>query len=221
MDTSVFERYVEKTRQTLNSLPEGAYEFELRLQVLALQLLAEGNPVSPESLADAWEMPLEQVNAIFEQAAAQGTLQLDDAGHMVGSYLSLLPTNHKFRVEDKTLYAWCAYDAIYLPGIIGKNAVIESSDPYSGEPIQVKTSPDGEIDLQPEGIVVTVVGIDADTRGGAESPRCSQMHFFRSYENAEQWSGDYADVSILTVHQVFELAREFQIEPARRMGLVE
>jgi alkylmercury lyase len=220
MDTSAFERYVEKTRQTLNSLPEGAYEFELRLQVLALQLLAEGNPVSPENLADVWEMPLEQVNAIFEQAGAQGTLQLDDAGNMVGSYLSLIPTSHKLRVEDKILFAWCAYDAIYIPGVIGKKAVIESVDPYSHEAVQLEISPHGEIDLKPEGIAVTVVGIDADTRGGAESPRCRQMHFFESYENAEKWSSDYADATIMTVHQVFELAREFQIEPARRMGLV-
>jgi alkylmercury lyase len=221
MDTLAFEQYVEKTRKVLDGLPEGAYEFELRLQVLALQLLAEGNPVSPESLAEAWDMPLEQVNAIFEQAGAQGTLQLDDAGNLVGSFLSLIPTNHKFRVEGKTLYAWCSYDAIYLPGVIGKQAEIESIDPYSGEPIQVKISLDGEIDLKPEGVVVTVVGIDADSTGGAESPRCSQMHFFQSYENAKKWSSAYADVSILTVHQAFELAREFQIEPARRMGLVE
>ena len=97
MDTFAFDQYVEKTRKALDSLPEGAYEFELRLQVLALQLLAEGNPVSPERLARAWDMPLEQVNAIFEQAGAQGTLQLDDAGNMVGSAISLTPTNHKFR----------------------------------------------------------------------------------------------------------------------------
>ena len=83
------------------------------------------------------------------------------------------------------------------------------------------TSPDGEIELKPEGIVVTVVGMEADTRGGADSPRCSQMHFFQSYENAKKWSSHYADVSIMTVNQVFELAREFQIEPARRMGVVE
>jgi alkylmercury lyase len=221
MDTLAFEQYMEETRNLLASMPKGAYEFELRIQVLALQLLAKGNPVSPESLADAWDMPLEQVNAIFEQAGAQGTLQLDDDGNMVGSYLSLIPTTHKLQVADKTLYAWCAYDAIYIPGVLGKKAVIESIDPYSHETVQLAISPNGEIDLKPEGIVVTVVGMDADTRGGADSPRCSQMHFFQSYENADKWSSDYADVSIMTVHQVFEAAREFQIEPARRIGLVE
>lgn len=221
MDTLAFEQHAEKTRRALDSLPEGAYEFELRLQVIALQLLAEGNPVSPERLARAWDMPLEQVNAIFEQAGAQGTLQLDDDGNMVGSAISLIPTNHRLQVEDKTLYAWCAYDAIYVPRVIRKRAVIESIDPYSDEPIQVTISADGEIDLKPEGIAVTVVGMEADTRGGAESPRCRQMHFFQSYENAEKWSSDHAGVSIMTVAQVVELAEEFQIEPARRMGLVE
>jgi alkylmercury lyase len=220
LDKLSFEKYIEKTRQALEGLPEGAYEAELRLQVIALQLLSKGEPVSPDSLAEAWNMPLEQVHAIFEQAGALGTLQLDDSGNMVGSAISLVPSSHKFQVNGKTLYAWCAYDAIYIPGVIGTNALIDSIDPLSNESIRLKVSPEGVMESEPEGIAVTVVGMEADVRGGAESSRCSQMHFFVSEENARKWSADYPDVSIMTVDQVYDLAREFQIEPARQMGLL-
>jgi len=221
MDKLSFEKHREKTRRALDGLPNGAYEAELRLQVIALQLLSKGEPVSPNRLAEAWGIPLEQVQAIFEQASSLGTLQLDDAGNMVGSAISLLPSSHKFQVNGKTLYAWCAYDAIYAPGVIGSDAVIDSVDPITNEPIRIKVSPDGVMKSKPEGVVATVVGMEADARGGAESPRCNQMHFFVSEENARKWSVDYPNVSIMTVDQMFEVAREFQIEPARQMGLLK
>jgi len=221
MDKSSFEKHIEKTRQALEKLPKGAYEAELRLQVIALQLLSKGEPISPDELAEAWGMPLEQVKAIFEQASTLGTLQLDDSGNMVGSAISLIPSSHKFRVNGKTLYAWCAYDAIYAPGVIGFDAVIESIDPLTNEQIQIEVSPDGVMESKPEGVVTTVVGMDADARGGAESPRCSQMQFFASEENARDWSVNYPEVSIMTLDQLFDLAEEFQIEPAKKMGLLK
>lgn len=221
MNRMEFEEHLEKTRQMLDTLPEGAYEAELRLQVLALQHLSKGSPVSPKELANVWEMPLDQVNQIFEQAKAQGTLQIDNAGNMVGATISLIPTNHKVQIHDVELYAWCAYDAVFAPGVIGKKAEIESVDPLSKETIKITISPEGEIVSDPSGVVVTVVGLETDSRGGVDSPRCSQMHFFVSEENAQKWSSDYAGVSIMAVEQLYEMANVFQIEPARRMGLVD
>jgi len=220
MNQSPVDKYKEKTRQMLKKLPKGAFEAELRLQVIALQLLSKGEPVSRDRLAIAWGMPLEQVNAIFEQASALGTLQLDDSGNMVGSAISLIPSGHKFQVNGKTLYAWCSYDAVYAPGVIGSDAVIESFDPLTKEPLQIKISPDGMVESKPNGVVTTVVGMEVDSRGGAESPRCNQMHFFASEENASKWAADHPGVIIMTVDQLFDVAKEFQIEPARQMGLL-
>lgn len=220
MDNLSFEKFVEKTKKRLKEFPAGAYEAELRLQVIVIQLLSEGEPVSPESLAKAWDMPLEHVHAIFEQAGALGTIQLDDSGNMIGSAISLVPSNHKFELDGKTLYAWCAYDAIYAPGVIGVNALIDSVDPLSNESIRIEMSPTGVIGSEPEGVFVTVVDMDADTRGGAQSPRCSQMHFFVSEDNAKKWSAGRPGISVMTVDQLHDLAREFQIEPARQMGLL-
>ena len=104
--------------------------------------------------------------------------------------------------------------------MIGSDAVVESVDPLTNESIQIKVSPNGIIESEPKGIYATVVGMDADTRGGAESPRCNQMQFFVSEKNADEWATDHSGVSIMTVEQLFDVAREFQIEPARQMGLL-
>ena len=55
---------------------------------------------------------------------------------------------------------------------------------------------------------------------GPESQRCSQMLFFASRNTAETWIKDHPGVAILPVEVVYQMAREFQIEPARRLGLV-
>ncbi len=67
--------------------------------------LADRKAVSPEKLAEVWEIPIEQLHMIFEQAKARGTLEIDNNGNMVGAAISLIPTNHSFQVNSHTMYA--------------------------------------------------------------------------------------------------------------------
>ncbi len=220
LEKSKFQEYVGQTRETLDKLPNGAFDFELRLQAITLQLLAEGKPIPPEDLAAAWNMPFQDVKPILEQARALGTLQFNDQGNLIASALSLVPTQHIFRTKGITLYSWCAFDAVYAPGVIGEVAEIESVDPLSQEAVRLVVSPDGVLEKEPEEIAVTVVGLDADTRGGASSPRCRQMQFFTTSKNAHAWKGNSPGVSVMTVDQLFEFANLFLIEPVRQMGIL-
>jgi alkylmercury lyase len=214
------EQLIEAYREAFDAIPQEALELDLRVTVKTMQALAEGKPVSPDQLAEIWEMPLEQVRAVLNQAVTAGRAVTDAQGDLVGGVLSLVPTAHRIFVEGEQLYAWCAYDAIYAPGVIGKPARVVSKDPVNGGPVEMTITPEGVENVRPESAVVTVAGPDADMRGGPESPRCSQMLFFGSRDSAERWRQDRAGVSILTVKEVFEIARQFQIEPARRLGLV-
>lgn len=211
---------IQAYRKAYDAIPQEALDLDLRVTIRTMQALAKGKPVSPDHLAEIWGMPLEQVQAILAGASAAGQAQVDSNGDLVGAVLSLTPTDHRMSMGGRQLYAWCAYDAIYAPGVVGKTAHITSRDPVSGEPISITVTPDGTADVQPEGSVVSVVGGDTDLKGGPESPRCSQMLFFASRETADEWLQGRAGVSILTVEEVLEIARQFQIEPARRLGLV-
>ncbi|MDH3944601.1 MAG: organomercurial lyase [Anaerolineae bacterium] len=221
MDNTTFEKLKELTRRKIGQLPEGAYEFELRLQILALQKLVEGKPVTPEQLSRSWQIPLGQVQTLIEQAASYGTLQLDTEGSLIGTAISLAPADIKLQINGHSMYAWCAYDAIYAPAVIGYSAAVESTDPLTGDAIHIKVTPDGILDTDPKDLAATYVGMDADVAGGPESPRCSSMHFFASRENAEQWSASHPGVSVMSPDQIYQLAREFQIEPALAIGLIK
>jgi len=207
-------------REVYDTIPQEALDLDLRVTVRTMQALAKGKPVSPDQLAKIWEMPLEQVRSILAGAVAGGQAEIDSKGDLVGGVLSLIPTGHRISMDGKQLFAWCAYDAIYAPGVVGKAARIASSDPITGEPISMTITPAGVEHVEPEDSMVSVVGGEMDMRGGPKSARCSQMLFFASRASAQQWLQGRVDVSILTVEEVFEIAREFQIEPARRLGLV-
>lgn len=211
---------IETYRAAHDAIPQEAFELDLRVTIKTMQALAGAKPVSPQRLAEIWEMPLEQVRTILGQAVASGRAQVNDQGNLVGGVLSLVPTHHRITMDGKQLYAWCAYDAIYAPGVVGKTARIDSKDPVTGDTIRLTITPAGVSRVRPEDTVVSVVGAETDMRGGPESPRCSQMLFFASRESAERWLPDHPGVSILTVEEVFEIAELFQIEPARQLGIV-
>jgi len=220
MNPRDFEELKEITRKELTRLPEGAYEFELRLQVLVLQQLMQGRPVTPEKLSSIWQMPLDQVQTITAQAASYGTLQMDGQGNLIGSAVSLAPAKINLHTDGHSLYAWCAYDALYAPAVAAATAVIEAEDPLSQEPIRLEVSSGRVVASTPQGVVVTYVGMGADTAGGPDSPRCTQMHFFTSQENAQAWASSRPGVTVLSLRQLQEVIEEFQLEPARRMGLL-
>jgi alkylmercury lyase len=211
---------IEAYRQIYDAIPQDALEHDLRVTIKTIQALSRGNPVPPEQLAEIWEMPIEHVSSILERASVNGQAQVDAQGNLIGGVLSLVPTTNRIAFDGDELYAWCAYDAIYAPGVVGKTANIVSEDPLTREPIKVTISPSGVQNVQPAGAVVSVVNANTDFRAGPTSPRCSLQLFFSSRDSATRWLGDRTDVIILSVEEVFEIARQFQIEPARRLGLL-
>jgi alkylmercury lyase len=220
MQQNTLEKLLEEYQEAYNAIPQEALELDLRVTFKTIQALAKGDPVSPAQLAQTWDMPLEQVLAILKQAEANGQVEINARGDLVGAVLSLNPTQHQISMDNQRFYAWCAYDAMYAPGVIGKPAQIVSKDAVTGKMIQVSITPDGVEIVQPESAVVSIVSAEEDMRAGPESTRCTHMLFFESRESAEQWMQGRTGVSILTVEEVFELAKEFQIKPARRLGLI-
>jgi len=220
MQQNTLEKLFEEYQEAYNNIPQEALELDLCVTFKTIQALAKGNPVSPAQLANTWNMPLDQVQAILKQAEENGRVEINTKGDLVGAVLSLNPTEHQISMDNHRFYAWCAYDALYAPGVIGKPAQIISKDPVTGKMIQVSITPDRVEEVQPESAVVSVVGAGGDMRAGPKSSRCTHMLFFESQDSAEQWMQSRTGVSILRVEEVFELVKEFKIESARRLGLI-
>ena len=82
-------------------------------------LLARGKPVSAQALADELGDPVEFMVSALHQMQQMGA-EFNDKGELIGSALTLTPTNHHLSVDGVQLYAWCALDTMFLPAYIGK-----------------------------------------------------------------------------------------------------
>jgi alkylmercury lyase len=219
MNAQTKDDLIEGYRAALDRLPRDAMELGLRLTVRTVQALSKGRPIARAELVDVWGLPPEEVGALLEASAEAGQAEVNAAGDLVGGVLALDPTDHRIMFDDTALYAWCALDALWAPAIIGKTARVRSTDPVTGGTIDLTVSPDGVSDVRPAGAVVTVVGSDAATDGGRQSPRCAQMLFFESQASAIVWAEKAPGVAILTPAEAYEVAEASVIEPARNAGL--
>lgn len=175
-----------------------------------LPLLAEGRPVSPGRLAAAVDRPRDEV---VEAIRGLPNIEYDEAGRVVGAGLTLNETRHRFRLDDRTLYTWCAWDALTYPPILGRPAEVESTCPASGETIQLTVAPAGVSAVEPPGAVMTFPDPDPgrvchDVRAAF----CEQSNFFISAQAARRWIDDRKEVDVVSVDQGFRLGRVMHAE---------
>ena len=133
----------------------------------------------------------------------------DDEGRVIGfwglSTRRLSPT-HCFRVGERELYAWCAWDTLFLPGILGQTAQIESTCPTTGESISLVVSPERVVDVShPDAVVsfLTPDHFDADVIQGF----CHFVHFFASEAAGNTWTETHPGTFLLSLDEAFELGR--------------
>jgi alkylmercury lyase len=176
-----------------------------------LQLLAEGQPVTPERLAEVSGQPVEFIRTTF--AALQNCgCEFNEQGALIGDALTLTPTRHRFRVKNHDLYAWCALDTLFLPALINQTAEITSTCLQTGALIHLTVSPDGIEAVSPPETALSIVFTSGCT-SGINGSFCGQIHYFVSREAAVQWVGGRTDFAVLSVGEGFELARQVYIEP--------
>jgi alkylmercury lyase len=176
-----------------------------------IKRLARGIPLDPGKLAaelDLKPRELEKVMRIAEK---------DEHGNLVGFGISLVPTAHKYQVEGRQLYTWCAADAIMFSIFLKSDAVVESRDPVSGETIELTSTPTGIRQLEPKTTVVSHVS-EGQEFEYVRKQLCNVTHFFASPETAQKYVEEHPGLHIMPVDQVFEIwSRVYDREPYKSM----
>jgi alkylmercury lyase len=170
-----------------------------------VQLLARGNPVAPELLASRLHRELDEVRSILR---THPELEYDEQGNLVGSGLTLVPTTHQFRVEQRTLFAWCAFDTLTYPMELHLSAQITSRCPVTGRNIQLTVTPEQVLDLDPgEAQVSLVVDVAAGCSYNVREDVCNYGHFFASREAAFLWQVAHRQAVILSVEEAYQVGK--------------
>lgn len=200
---------------------EGKYALEsVRVTAFVIQSIAQGNPITVEEFAEFSGLPMKEAKVQFRRMRMSGA-DFDDEGRLIGNALTMRPTRNALTINGRELYAWCALDTLFLPGLVGKTATVRSVSPVYGDAIQLTVSPEGVEGFSPPEAVLSVVvpgvsiACEPGRPGGAEGDVCSAMHFFTDRAEAAVYLGEGTDVAILTVEQASELAQRAWVRPYR------
>ena len=171
-------------------------------------LLSKGKPVTPEQLALSLGITDESVSKTIKELPSM-YIDFDDQGRIAefGGFGSD-PTRNQFKVRDTTLYAWCAWDALFIPPILDETALVEANCPVTDEKIQLTVTPKGVKDVKPASAVMTfaIPGMEAFPDPEKFS-FMKTVFFFSSHDAASKWASENPGPVILSLDEGFELGR--------------
>ena len=119
-----------------------------------VDLLARRKEASLEEIAAASGKSPEEVRTALDRFPSA---EWDEQGRIVGLGLTLGLTPHRLELEGRTLFAWCALDALLFPVVLGRPASIESPCRGTGELVHIEVTPAGIEAVEPPSAVVSIV----------------------------------------------------------------
>lgn len=179
-------------------------------RLVALQIykgLAARGTISLAELSDRTGMGAARVEAIILPWPG---VYRDEAGDIVGFWgLAARPVSkHVLRINDQTRYAWCAWDCLFIPALLGESVQVRSVCPQTGDPIELIVAGDSVEHVRPATTVLSMLLADVDdSRQDIVSSFCHFVHFFKDEEAARKWAASRAGTRIITLHQGLELGR--------------
>jgi len=197
---------LEELASELVAAMPGLEEKEQRVAVELYRLLAEGVPVSRERLAGRAGLPPARVAELLERWPGVYT---DEEGRVVGFWGLAQPTMppHRFEVEGRELSTWCAWDALFLPVILGKAARVESTCATTGEVVRLSVGPGGIEESSPPGVVLSFLRRKEKFDADVILDFCHHVLFFASPEAGREWTSKHEGAFLLSVEEGFELGR--------------
>lgn len=105
-----------------------------------IRVISEDGVVTPERFAKWMGIEPSAAGKALGELSAAG-MQTDESGNVIGAALTTRETPHRMRFAGRELYAWCALDALFIPGLLGETADVESTCPSSGDAIRLTVSP--------------------------------------------------------------------------------
>jgi alkylmercury lyase len=180
-------------------------EHEQRLFLTLYRLLAAGQPVDSSTLAEAARLPVEAVRATLERLPG---LYTDDRQRVIGFWgLSIRPMPHQMTVNGQTIYAWCAWDTLFLPELLAATAEIQSRCPTTGRRITLSVEGTQVTSRDPTETVLSFLHRDQPFDADTIRTFCHYVHFFVNPDAAAEWTAHREGTFTLSLADGSEIAR--------------
>lgn len=178
------------------------------LCIAAYRLLLKGAPITPGDIAAASGVAPDRMGELFGLIPDCAYECNDREGITAFIGLSITPEKHKLIVEGETFYTWCAFDALFLPELLGKEAEIITDCPASGAEIRVRLTQKALLDITPAGAVMSLVAPDKDAYSqDLRGSFCCKVNFFRDRDAFTAWKPADQEITALSLADAFALAQ--------------
>jgi alkylmercury lyase len=194
---------------------------EQRVAVALYRELAKGRAVDADQLARSLAVSAGEIRALLQQDAIKAFIHPDADGRILGfGGLAAAPMHHRFEVQGRTLWTWCAWDSLFIPEILGRPARVTSPDPETREIVRLIVTPDRLESVAPAGAVVSFVQLEAEmfrtTAANVMQNFCHFVFFFASRSSGESWVAKNPGTFLYSVEDACALAKRLN---ARNFGL--
>jgi alkylmercury lyase len=117
--------------------------------------------------------------------------------------------SHSLVVDGVQLYAWCAWDTLFLPAVLETEARVRSVDPNDGAPVRLSVTPAGVRSCEPESVVLSFLVPDGPLGEDVVTTFCHYVHFFVSPASADAWTAAHDGTFMLGLDDAFDLGRRW------------
>lgn len=177
-----------------------------KLSLALYRLLAEGRPVAFAALADTAGLSPDEATRRVRNWPG---VYYDGNQEVIGYWgLALSPMKHEIHIDGLTLYAWCAWDTLFLPALLGKKADVISACRGSGQPVRLRVGPTTVESADAADLLVSFLCPDADAvRADVIASFCHFVHFFQGAKAASTWLEQHPEAFLLSLAEAFELGQ--------------
>jgi len=137
-----------------------------------------------------------------------------DAQHRIVAYWGLsIPaaysSPHTLSMNGRTFSAWCAWDTLFLPQLVGHTADIESASPGDTGIVRLTLTitPQQVKRVEPVTAQMSVLVPDVqEMRKNIVTSFCHFVHFFPSRQVADLWTAKHPGTFLVSIHEAHVLA---------------
>ncbi len=189
---------------------------EQEVSLAIYRRLARGRPVALGEVAAAAGLPEARVSRILDRWPG---VYRDGDGAIIGYWgLALPEMGHEILVDGQQLYAWCAWDTLFLPQLLGKTAEVRSRCPATGEGLRLTVTPEGVQRIAPGGVHLSFVAPDPEgVQADIISSFCHHIFFFASAEAGARWVKEKDGTFLISLDDGLYLARRKNAAQYRRL----
>lgn len=184
------------------------------IAVTVTRMLADGQPVAAGRVAAATGV---NEGVVAERFAQWPGVFLDAQGGVIGFMgLTIVEMgDHRLHLNGHSVSAWCAWDTLFLPEILGATVDVTSRCPVTRRDIRLTVAHDGVHRLDPPETVVSFLVPETPFDSDVVQSFCHYIHFFASPEAGAAWTAEHAGTFLMSVDDAYRLGR---LTNAARLG---